>query len=70
MLNQNIAVQYLVLNAFTKRLPLALFLAVWQKYTFGAAMESAIRPPFHKLVSSVSGVIYQKIEGVSRPAIC
>lgn len=33
-------------------------------------MESTIWPPFHKLVSSVSGVIYQKIEGVSRPEIC
>lgn len=42
ILNHNIADQSLVLNEFAKHPPLALFLVTGQKYTSGAAMESAI----------------------------
>jgi hypothetical protein len=50
----------MVLNVFAQYFPLALFFASEKKYTSGAAMESAIQPPFHKQVCSVSGAIYQK----------
>jgi hypothetical protein len=40
ILNHNITDQSLALNAFAKHLPLAPFLAIGQKYTQGAAMES------------------------------
>lgn len=34
------------------------------KYTFEAAMESAVRPPLHEQASSVIGTIYQESEGM------
>ncbi|WP_429137467.1 hypothetical protein ACQXXB_19340 [Aeromonas veronii] len=55
ILNQMITCQSIVLDALKQHLLLALLFATEQKYTFGAAMESAIWPPFHKQVSSVIG---------------
>lgn len=51
-----------------KHIPLALFLATEQKYTFGAAMESAIRSPLHKQVSSVIGGYISKNRRSAAPS--
>lgn len=68
-----------MLNAPSQHSPLALFLAVWQKYTSGAAMESAIRPPPHKTAQvcdrgDIAGVRgdagVPRLLPLARPAVC
>jgi hypothetical protein len=53
ILNHNITDQSLALNAFAKHLPLAPFLAIGQKYTQGAAMESNTQSQLLEQVRSV-----------------
>ncbi|WP_421293685.1 hypothetical protein [Aeromonas veronii] len=59
ILNQNLTNMIMMLDALEQRPLLALLFATEQKYTSGAAMESAIRSPLHKQVRSVSEVTYQ-----------
>ena len=59
----------MVLNVFAQYFPLALFFASEKKYTSGAAMESAIQPPFNKQVSSVIGGYISKNRRSAVPSV-
>ncbi|WP_169046961.1 hypothetical protein [Aeromonas salmonicida] len=64
ILNKNFIGAPIVLSSFEQHPLLALLFATEQKYTFGAAMESATLPPFREQASSVIGTIYQESEGM------